>query len=236
MVAPSKIITKFENLKPYLGELGKRVNDTLRRYCDENEFAFISRYKTLESVIEKLETGRYKTWSEIDDLYACTIIIPTQEFEGGAIAFCKNAFEALEIRGKEKALKPPESFRFDVRRIICRLKPPFPEAASDPLYRILFEVQIRTALEHAWCVATHDLVYKTNVIDWKKIRLAAEIKASLEQFDTVFMAFDDISEKIIEHKWPEIKVYTRIISFFNDLLTEKTPIKQDNVSNTDIEG
>ena len=80
--------------------------------------------------------------------------------------------------------KPPDVFRFDATRCYCRIRHAEPEPELEPrAFEITFEIQIKTAFEHAWSVVTHDLVYKTDDISWTKRRLAAQLKAMVEQID-----------------------------------------------------
>ena len=62
---------------------------------------------------------------------------------------------------------------------------------------ILFEVQVLTALEYAWQVATHDEVFKGERIDWRRDRLAAELKAAVEQMDNLVASFDLAASAIV---------------------------------------
>src|SRR4029077_4245942 len=48
------------------------------------------------------------------------------------------------------------------------------------LHGFLFEVQVKTFLQHAWGIATHDLVYKANEVSWATSRVAFQVKAMLE--------------------------------------------------------
>jgi hypothetical protein len=51
---------------------------------------------------------------------------------------------------------------------------------STGLENVRFEAQIKTFLQHAWGIATHDLVYKADDVSWSRQRIAFQIKAMLE--------------------------------------------------------
>lgn len=42
-------------------------------FCDNKGYALTSRIKAIESLAEKIETGRFKKWLELDDLFSCTV-------------------------------------------------------------------------------------------------------------------------------------------------------------------
>jgi hypothetical protein len=44
----------------------------------------------------------------------------------------------------------------------------------------MFEFQIKTFLQHAWGIATHDLIYKPDLVSWGTSRVAFQVKAMLE--------------------------------------------------------
>jgi hypothetical protein len=48
-----------------------------------------------------------------------------------------------------------------------------------------FEVQVRTGLEYAWWLATHDTVFKGGLPEWPLQRIASEVRASLELLDAI---------------------------------------------------
>jgi hypothetical protein len=127
--------------------------------------------------------------------------------EREVIDFCEASFEVAAIRQKSSSRKDPEIFRFDSTRVIARARCPH-DLSGDKgpsIYEYFFEVQVRTAFEHAWSVATHDLVYKGSSIDWKRIRLAAQLKATSESLDTAVAAFDNLANGIIESPWDRIR-------------------------------
>jgi hypothetical protein len=108
-----------------------------------------------DSVSEKIETGRFTRWSDLDDLFACCIVIPTLADEMGVLELLRGAFQQVEHRARASTRKDRSVFRFDSTRFIGTLWPiPNNEPAAG-ISDIRFEVQIRTAFEHAWSVTTH---------------------------------------------------------------------------------
>jgi ppGpp synthetase/RelA/SpoT-type nucleotidyltranferase len=86
-------------------------------------------------------------------------------------------------------------FRFDCTRFIGRLRSP-DENTRSPIYDIPFEVQIKSAFEHAWSATTHLLTYKSSEVNWSKLRLTAQLKAAVEQLDTLVLSFEDATKYI----------------------------------------
>ncbi len=62
------------------------------------------------------------------------------------------------------------------------------------LENLLFEIQIKTFLQHAWVIATHDLVYKTDDVNWSKERIAYQIKAMLEHAELSIYEAETIAQ------------------------------------------
>ena len=189
------------------------MRETLLVLCEREGFALVSRIKALDSVCEKVETGRFSSWKEIDDLVAFTIIIPKLSDEQKVLVFLREVFEEIDLRARGASLKPPDSFRFDVTRFIGRIS--FADEDNrPPMFEVPFEIQIRSAFEHAWSVTTHALSYKSSDISWSKLRLTAQLKAAVEQLDTLVAAFDDASKYVDPSTWPEIEAKSELRTFF----------------------
>ncbi|MBK7386742.1 MAG: hypothetical protein IPI63_08450 [Methanothrix sp.] len=201
---------QFNYISPYLKHTSKTVDTTVSTFCSKSGFAYINRIKTLDSLAEKIETGRFERWSDIDDLFACTIIIPNLSYEENVIKFLKTTFCEVHLKRRGTTLKAPDVFRFDSTRFIGKLISREGDE-NNPIFNIKFEIQIRTAFEHAWIAATHPLIYKSEKIDWKRYRLAAQLKAVVEQMDMLVMGFDQASEFISENAWPEVEAKQTII-------------------------
>lgn len=215
MITPARILNRYRSVEPYLDPVRIRVRDSLLVLCEREGLALVGRIKTLESVSEKVESGRFRSWGGIDDLVAFTIVVPRLADEVGVLAYLNRTFEQVALRPRGRTLKSPETFRFDSTRFIARLTPPAGEDPPAPLFQVPFEVQIKSAFEHAWAVTTHALTYKTAQISWSKQRLAAQLKAAVEQLDTLVAAFEDAAKYIEESDWPEIQVKAEIQAFFS---------------------
>ncbi|MFH0821936.1 MAG: hypothetical protein V2B18_04245 [Pseudomonadota bacterium] len=216
MIVPIDIARKYAETLPYLDIVTRRVRDIVWAYCENHGYAFASRSKTIESIAEKIETGRFRKWSDLEDLYACTIVIPTLGQERQALSFLEDRFIKEVVRSRGTTQKNPEVFRFDSTRFIGRLKPER-TGVSDPLRAIQFEVQIRTAFEHAWCVTTHNLAYKGQAIDWRRLRLVAQLKAAVEQMDNLILGFEEAAKYISAQHWHEVATKREIQDFFRGL-------------------
>lgn len=222
MIYPSILERKYNEYSPFVKVVSETVKSTLLNFCEGRGYAFTSRIKSVESLAEKIETGRFKTWSNLDDLFACTVIIPTLFHEEEVIQFCRNAFEVTRTVKRGQNKKAPDVFKFDSTRIYAQIKKTDALNLGSELniYNIVFEVQIKSAFEHAWSVSTHDLVYKTSEIDWKRLRLAAQIKANVEQLDTLILAFEQTSLIIQDNNYYDIKIKCKLSSEINKLFED----------------
>jgi hypothetical protein len=198
------------------------VRETLLTYCEQKGYAFQSRIKNLESLAEKIEGGRYPTWQDLDDLFACTVIIPTLNNEPQVEEFCSSVFLLHRARRRGTPEKPFDVFRFDASRLYYRLRPPMGEDVSAiEKYRLLFEVQIKSAFDHAWSTATHDLTYKAQEIDWRRLRLSAQIKAIVEQLDVAILGFEQMAPLIAENPDRRLQIRRQIGELFSRGVAEK---------------
>jgi ppGpp synthetase/RelA/SpoT-type nucleotidyltranferase len=213
MSYPSILERRYNEYSPFLEGTAKQVKSILVNFCEIHGYAFSSRIKTIESLAEKIETCRFKSWSNLDDLFACTIIIPTLFHEEEVTKFCKDIFQIERTTKRGQNRKSPDTFKFDSTRIYAKLRRSEHINNSELLniYDITFEIQIKSAFEHAWSVSTHDLVYKNDEIDWKKLRLAAQIKANVEQLDTLILAFDRTSSIITECDNFDLKIKRQVL-------------------------
>ncbi|MCP9629162.1 RelA/SpoT domain-containing protein [Rhodopseudomonas palustris] len=187
-------------------------------YCEDRRYSWITRSKDKDSILQKIETGRYGLLSKIDDFLAYSIIIPTLADESHVLEFLASQFDVCDIRSRLLTERDPRSFDFDSTRAYCKLRrPPWDDGDKPWVYDLVFEIQIRSALEHAWATVVHDLTYKGGNIDWRKIRLASGIKAQLEIIDVMLRDFNSVKERIEARPWKQDNDRAAVIDFLDGL-------------------
>lgn len=214
---PESLRQAYDRVKPLVDDVARHVGGTLERYCKENGYLFRERTKELTSLVEKLEGGRVKRWSEIDDLYACTIVVPVRDHEDKVLRKLDSSFARKRIRSRAESQKAPDVFRFDGTRWYGTISEAAASERQAGAGDVIFEVQVVTAFEHAWIAVTHDLVYKGDMADWRKQRLAAQLKAAVEQVEVLISAFESASDAILPSPWPETQVKAKIVERFKRL-------------------
>lgn len=222
MFVSTELRQRYDVALPHIEAVAREVRATLLTFCEEKGFAFLSRIKGLDLLAEKIECGRYSSWWDLDDLFACTVIIPTLNHEHDVEEFCKSVFLLHSARRRGSPEKAFDVFRFDATRLYCRLRSPMGEdTLGVEKYRMLFEIQVKSAFDHAWSTATHDLTYKSDQIDWRRLRLAAQIKAIVEQLDVAILGFEKIAPLIAENPDRRLRIKREIGDVFARGTTEK---------------
>jgi ppGpp synthetase/RelA/SpoT-type nucleotidyltranferase len=59
MIYPSILERQYGQYLPFVEEVGKRITETMLNFCDSSGYALTSRIKTIESLADKIETGRF---------------------------------------------------------------------------------------------------------------------------------------------------------------------------------
>ena len=196
-------------------ELQQRVARVMLHLKDQR-WHYESRVKELESYALKVESGRHYN---LDDFFACTLVVDNIGSLAKAERLVKAKFKFQERRPKVDKLtsKPADTFRFDDTRLYVRWKDD-PNVRPTRLKGLLFEVQIKTFLAHAWSIASHDLIYKADEKSWPKERIAFQIKAMLEHAETSIQAVKKLATSPSLKKTDELsRRVTTIIDLINEL-------------------
>ena len=180
---------------PRYERLKSEVQGVLKSRAEDNRWFFFSRIKSIESFAQKIETGRVSDPSYMEDFFACTIVVPTIVEIASAEELVSSLYERKERRPVDDhcTSKASSSFLFDDLRLYVA-RGPRANGRNPDLDGVLFEVQIKTILQHAWSVATHDLIYKTDTVSWALERVAYQVKAMLEHAEISVAAASQLAD------------------------------------------
>jgi ppGpp synthetase/RelA/SpoT-type nucleotidyltranferase len=180
MKVPASIRRIYEDQKAINDRLKKTVDDRMLGIKNPR-WHYESRVKELASFALKIESGRFSKPEALEDFFACTIVVANSTQIGEADKLVGEIFSVKERRppDDQKTHKASNAFPFDDLRLYVNI-PNNPAVPPSDLVEVVFEVQIKSFLQHAWAIATHDLLYKTDDANWSKERIAYQIKAMLE--------------------------------------------------------
>ena len=198
-ILPVKIARRLRDIHQDCTELytllSQQVRELLWTPIEEQGWFFLSRLKMLESFALKIETGRVPDPKNLDDFFACTIVVPTiREVQEAENLVCEY-FDFYRRRPpkQKKTHKSSSSFVFDDLRLYLKYRT-LQSGRHPRLNGLVFEVQIKTILQHAWSLATHDLIYKTDSVSWPLERIAFQVKAMLEHAEVAIDKAEQIAK------------------------------------------
>ena len=183
MKVPASVRALFEAQRDANDKLREAVKDLLKPRL-QPYWHYVDRVKTEESFALKIESGRFGDPARLEDFFACTIVVRNHSEIPEAEKLVLEIFSLHERRPPSSVLtkKYSSSFAFDDLRLYVKY---IEDPALPPkgLKDIPFEVQVKTFLQHAWSIATHDLIYKTDSVSWPKERIAFQVRAMLEHVE-----------------------------------------------------
>lgn len=216
-----KVIQSIESIYDEQKELNDKLKvkvDQIFKRIKKDTWHYIGRVKELESFALKLETGRFLNPNMLEDFFACTLVVENLDQINKATSLIRNNFNVISQKPKSSRMthKEPFSFQFDDLRLYAHLKHP-DYLPPEPISNISFEIQIKTFLQHAWGLATHDLIYKADEINWPKERIAFQIKAMLEQAEVAISGVNNlISLPEVSKDNHETAEQKKILKFYQD--------------------
>lgn len=213
-----KIVQSIQELYntnlPYYKLIKSKVDEVIKANKNDR-WHYESRIKQIESFAMKVEMGRFDKTEIFEDVFASTIVVKNLSEISSAENFISKNFNIRFKRPMSRNFthKDSFSFPFDDLRLYVSLKDFDTGEFAPNLYEIVFEIQIKTFLQHAWSIATHDLIYKSDKIEWSKERIAYQVKAALEHAEVTISGVEELS-KISELKKEnkEVKKVNKLIS------------------------
>jgi putative GTP pyrophosphokinase len=198
-----EIIQEHSNIKhsyeEFLGEVKRTVEKLLERDNISIAFSIYGRYKSIESIIEKNQSERFKIQKsirELNDLVGLRIVLLYPEFKERAVELLLNEFQLDSDSRNENS--EPNTFGYSSIHLILKSKKEWAEAPNWKHHTDKkIEVQIRTLSEHIWAETSHSLFYKREENIPKLIkRDFYKLSALLEVVDD---HLQDIKNKVETH-------------------------------------
>jgi len=173
--------------------LRDRVDDLMRSLKDPR-WHYESRIKSLQSFALKIESGRFADPARLEDFFACTLVVANISEIEEAENLIRERFAVTRRRPGTAVFthKATDEFPFDDLRLYVEIAD-VPTLPPSGLTGVPFEVQIKTFLQHAWSIATHELMYKADDVNWSKERIAYQIKAMLEHAELSILEAEALS-------------------------------------------
>lgn len=194
MKVPASIRRIYDDQRSLNARLKESVDARMAALKDAR-WHYESRIKELQSFALKVESGRFDEPSSMEDLFACTLVVSNSTQIQLATTLVEEQFAVVARRPPkaDKTHKAANSFPFDDLRLYAKLRSG-PEVPVSDQQKLVFEVQVKTFLQHAWSIATHDLVYKTDDANWSKERIAFQIKAMLEHAEVSILEAERLAQ------------------------------------------
>lgn len=203
MKVPTNLRTTYQQQIELNEAVRERAEGIIKDFLQPH-WHYEGRLKELESFALKIQSGRVPNPAALEDFFACTIVVRNALEIPAAECLVQKHLSVLERRPPEpnKTHKSADAFPFDDLRIYATLKKSELTPATD-LDDVKFEIQIKTFLQHAWSIATHDLLYKSSDVRWPKARIAFQIKAMLEHAELAIQEAGPLSTASLVAKTDE---------------------------------
>ncbi|MBX3216014.1 MAG: hypothetical protein KF850_28500 [Labilithrix sp.] len=150
-------------------------------------YVYVSgRTKTLKSLLKKIQKKKYTNLdAQVTDLAGLRIVLYT---EADVLKACEVVKSALTIHPDKSGNKSDQlgTDRFGYRSVhyVCEIGPTRVALPEFAVYQgVLFEVQVRTILQHAWAEIEHDRSYKADQLPDALRRRLALVAGLLESAD-----------------------------------------------------
>jgi len=191
-----EIIKIYFSQYPLYLRLGENIKEATGSFLAEKGIETVSinyRVKKLEQVFQKIERKKYtEPFEQMVDICGVRVICYFQKDIEKIEEIIKKEFEVIEKNNKSDDFSS-HKFGYRSKHLVLKIKKDWEKT---PNYRNLgdlkFELQIRTALMHAWAEIEHKLAYKrTEQIPKELRRKFFRISALLEEADEQFQEIND---------------------------------------------
>lgn len=196
----------FDNNIATYKSLAENVANTLKTALDKHQIMYVDvpcRAKDKKSFLKKLSDKKYNYICDMMDLAGIRIITLVEDDLDAVEDLIRKLFNVHEKDSvdKDKSLGT-DKFGYRSRHFICDIGPKRSELIElDHFKGLKFEIQLRTALAHAWAEIEHDRGYKLEggLPENLKRRLnivAAMLEAADNEFNRLTKDISEYAEKM----------------------------------------
>ena len=192
-----KIIKQYHDNQDIYYSLKHDIEDIFQRIIQTHHFRISNlaiRIKSEDALIKKIiYKNRYHDINDITDVVACRVITLFENDVDALYDCIKDNFEIIEYNDKRKKnYEDRIDFGYNSLHLLIKFTDERCSLIEYADYKdIVFELQIRTTLQHSWAEIEHGLGYKSQYEIPKDIRRRlTRLSASLELLDEEFVNID----------------------------------------------
>lgn len=189
-----KIIKQYHDNQDIYRALKHDIEDIFSRIVETHHFRISNmaiRIKSEDALMKKITyKNKYQDINEITDVVACRIITLFENDVDRIYECVKDNFEIVEYNDKRKKNYDDRiDFGYNSLHLLIKFNDERCQLIEYAGYKdIIFELQIRTTLQHSWAEIEHGLGYKSQYEIPKDIRRRlTRLSASLELLDEEFV-------------------------------------------------
>lgn len=197
---------RFELYSSFTRLLHATIENLMR--ADEIYYlAVTSRTKAINSFVEKMIRKGYTTTSKATDLAGIRVITFIESEAAAAVKLLQRSFVTHSEKSLDKSEELGDSqVGYRSIHLVCELaadRAHLPE--YKPFQGLLFEIQVRTVLQHAWAEIDHDRGYKFSGVLPRELRrrlnlLAGQLELADKEFSRLAGDVDSYSAELQEKK------------------------------------
>jgi len=195
----------------FLSEFKRVLEKILSRNEIPTAFAIHGRYKTLNSIVEKIDSKRFRvkqSIKELNDLVGLRIVLLFPEYKDKVVEILSSEFKVLNNLSKSN--QNLDRFGYSSIHLILGIKDEWaktPDWQNHTDKRV--EVQIRTLSEHIWAETSHTLFYKReentpNELNRDLYRLSALLEIVDDKLQSLKSKVEEYKQDILQAPYSKI--------------------------------
>ena len=213
-------VSQFKNIRPtyeQLAEVARRILKETLNVAGVRYHSIEARAKSIDSFgnkaakpseLDPTKPKYLEPLKQISDLAAIRVITFLPRTVGVVCQKIEREFTVLEKIDKAAELIDEGRFGYQSIHFLVKMNPNRTNLPEYQSYRdLIFEIQVRTILQHAWAEMEHDIQYKsTTVIPASIRRKFIALAGLLEMADREFQALQEEDESLRQQARTSVKL------------------------------